>query len=763
MRPVPNLEFSADEMRRMADAVTARSIEHVASLGAQPVLGDVNGRGFYRDVDGAHGAFFNLCDEGRAVLKGLDGADSLTLDPHKGMFLPYGTGALLVRDGAALRAAHEATAHYLPAMPHPDDFYDPSQHGPDLSRGFPGFRVWLTVKLQGAAAYRAAIAEKRAPTRDQRVGERVGRGDHGSPGGGMDSNLFKTKSIEQLVSDVEHGDRALRRSLSAWDLTLLGIGAIIGTGIFVLTGTAAANQAGPAITMSYLAAGLACAFAALCYAEFASMIPIAGSAYTYAYATLGELVAWMIGWDLILEYAVGSMTVAIGWSGYMQRLLSGVGITLPTALSAAPPVGMINILAVLIVLAIMILLVIGVRESARANAVMVAVKLAAVLFFLAAGATYVKPENWSPFAPFGWSGIMGAAAVVFFAYIGFDAVSTTAEEAKNPKRDLPIGIITSLVVCTALYLAVAAVLSGIIPVIQYRSAADALPGVPMVSPEESVRFLNAPVAYALAVIGQDWASYLVSAGAVAGITSVLLVMLMSQPRIFFAMSRDGLLPALVSKVHPRFGTPYITTIITCVIVALVAGVTEIQVVGEMTSIGTLFAFVVVCASVLMLRVKRPDAHRPFRVPGGPIFPILGIVSCTYLMLSLPVITWVRFLVWLNIGFVIYWFYGRTHSPLASAEETRRRTPLRAVANFVLVFGALGLFNGVCMFLLGLLTELGVTTETTAKWAELDALTTRFLGVGVTAETADTFGLQVLGIGVAVFVAGWVLAKVSGEK
>jgi APA family basic amino acid/polyamine antiporter len=576
----------------------------------------------------------------------------------------------------------------------------------------------------------------------------------------MDSNLFKTKSIEQLVSDVEQGGRALRRSLSAWDLTLLGIGAIIGTGIFVLTGTAAANQAGPAIAVSYLAAGLACAFAALCYAEFASMIPIAGSAYTYAYATLGELAAWMIGWDLILEYAVGAMTVAIGWSGYMQQLLSGVGITLPTALSAAPPVGVINILAVLIVLVIMILLVIGIRESARANSVMVAVKLAAVLFFLAAGATYARPENWSPFAPFGWPGIMAAAAVVFFAYIGFDAISTTAEEAKNPKRDLPIGIITSLVVCTALYLAVAAVLSGIIPVIQYRSVSGALPGAAMVSPEESVRFLNAPVAYALAVIGQDWASYLVSAGAVAGITSVLLVMLMSQPRIFFAMSRDGLLPTSVSKVHPRFGTPYITTIITCMIVALVAGVTQIQVVGEMTSIGTLFAFVVVCASVLMLRVRRPDAHRPFRVPGGPIFPMLGIVSCAYLMLSLPVITWVRFLVWLNIGFVIYWFYGRTHSPLASAEEARRRTSSQAVANFVLVFGALGLFNGVCMFALGLLTELGVTTEATAKWAELDGLTTRLLGVAVTAETADTFGLQVLGAGAAVFVAGWLLTKRS---
>jgi basic amino acid/polyamine antiporter, APA family len=581
----------------------------------------------------------------------------------------------------------------------------------------------------------------------------------------MDSNLFKTKSIEQLVSDVEQGGRSLKRSLTALDLTLLGIGAIIGTGIFVLTGTAAANMAGPAISMSYLAAGLACAFAALCYAEFASMIPIAGSAYTYAYATLGELVAWMIGWDLILEYAVGSMTVAIGWSGYMQNLLSGVGITLPTALSAAPPVGMINILAVLIVLVIMILLVVGIRESARANAIMVSIKLVAVLFFIAAGATYVRPENWTPFAPYGWSGIMAGGAVVFFAYIGFDAVSTTAEEAKNPKRDLPIGIIASLIICTVLYLSVAMVLSGIVPVVQFRASADALPGVPIVAPADSVRFLTAPVAYALAMIGQDRASYLVSAGAVAGITSVLLVMLLSQPRIFFAMSRDGLLPTGVSKVHKTFGTPYITTIITCVIVAIVAGVTQIQVVGEMTSIGTLFAFVVVCSAVLMLRWKRPEAHRPFRVPAGPLFPILGILSCAYLMLSLPVITWVRFLVWLNIGLIIYWFYGRSHSPLANPDERRRRTPLQSLSNFVLVFGALGVFNGFCMFLLGLLTELGVTTETTAKWFELNDFTSGYLGfnANVTAETADTFGLQVLGIAIAVFVVGWILTKVSGEK
>jgi len=569
----------------------------------------------------------------------------------------------------------------------------------------------------------------------------------------MDSNLFKTKSIEQLVGDVEHGGKSLRRSLSAWDLTLLGIGAIIGTGIFVLTGTAAANQAGPAITMSYLAAGLACLFAALCYAEFASMIPISGSAYTYAYATLGELVAWMIGWDLILEYAVGSMTVAIGWSGYMQRLLAGFGVTLPQAIAAAPPVGIINLPAVIIVLLIMVLLVIGIRESARFNAAMVATKLAAVLFFLAAGVAYVEPANWTPFAPYGWPGIMAAAAVVFFAYIGFDAVSTTAEEAKNPQRDLPIGIIASLVVCTILYLAVGAVLSGIVPVIQFRANEAALPGVAMIDAAESVKFLNAPVAYALGYIGQDWAAGLVSAGAVAGITSVLLVMLMSQPRIFFSMSRDRLLPPGVSKVHPRFGTPYITTIITCVVVALIAGLTQIDVVGEMTSIGTLFAFVVVCAAVLVLRKRRPDARRPFRVPFGPVFPVLGILSCAYLMLSLPVLTWVRFLVWLDIGMIIYWFYGRTHSPLVNQPEAASRTAMQSLANFITTFGLLLVFNATCIAILGYFTEFGITNETTAKWSE----------IGVTADEADSFGLRFLAVAIAVWAVGFGLTKASGEK
>jgi basic amino acid/polyamine antiporter, APA family len=569
----------------------------------------------------------------------------------------------------------------------------------------------------------------------------------------MDSNLFKTKSIEQLVGDVEHGGKALRRSLSAFDLTLLGIGAIIGTGIFVLTGTAAANQAGPAITMSYLAAGLACAFAALCYAEFASMIPISGSAYTYAYATLGELVAWMIGWDLILEYAVGSLTVAIGWSGYMQRLMAGFNVHLPAALAAPPPVGIVNLPAVIIVLLIMILLVVGVRESARFNAVMVAIKLAAVLFFLAAGITYVEPTNWQPYAPYGWPGIMAAAAVVFFAYIGFDAVSTTAEEAKNPQRDLPIGIIASLIICTVLYLAVGAVLTGIVPVIQFRGSEGALPGVAMVAQEESVKFLSAPVAYALAFIGQGWAAGLVSAGAVAGITSVLLVMLMSQPRIFFSMSRDRLLPQGVSRVHPRFGTPYITTIITCVLVAAFAAFTDIQSAGEMTSIGTLFAFVVVCAAVLVLRAKRPDAKRPFKVPFGPVFPVLGILSCAYLMLSLPIITWIRFLGWLDLGMIIYWAYGRTHSPLVNQAESSARTAMQSLANFITTFGLLLIFNAACIAILGFMTELGITNETTAKWSEIN----------VTAEEADGFGLRLLAVSIAVWAVGFGLTKASGEK
>jgi basic amino acid/polyamine antiporter, APA family len=566
----------------------------------------------------------------------------------------------------------------------------------------------------------------------------------------MDSNLLRTKSIEQLVGDAEHGGKALKRTLTALDLTLLGIGAIIGTGIFVLTGTAAANQAGPGIVLSYVIAGLACGFAALCYAEFASMIPISGSAYTYAYATLGEIFAWMIGWDLILEYAVGSMTVAVGWSGYFQRILAGFGIHLPAWMSASPDAKagtLVNLPAILIVLFIMALLVVGVRERARFNAAMVAVKLAAVAFFIVVGFSYVEPANWTPFMPYGFSGVMTGAAVVFFAYIGFDAVSTTAEEAKNPSRDLPIGIISSLVICTLLYLIVSGILTGIIPVVQFKS---------------DMQFLNAPVGYALAVIHKDWAAGLVSAGAVAGITSVLLVMLMSQPRIFFAMSRDRLLPPGVSKVHPKFRTPYITTIITCLIVAAVAGFVPINILGEMTSIGTLFAFVVVSLAVIVLRIKRPEARRPFRVAGGHIIPVLGVLSCLYLMVSLSVMTWVRFLGWLDIGMIIYWFYGRTHSPLVNATERAARTGTENLANFLKMLGFMLLFNGFCITLLAYLTILNVTNESLAKWGELDAVLA-YVGMHVNPEIADAFGLKILLVGAVVTTVGYVLGRSSRKR
>jgi APA family basic amino acid/polyamine antiporter len=566
----------------------------------------------------------------------------------------------------------------------------------------------------------------------------------------LDSNLLKTKSIEALVDDIEKG-KHLKRTLTALDLTLLGIGAIIGTGIFVLTGTAAANQAGPAITLSYVLAGLACGFAALCYAEFAAMIPIAGSAYAYAYATLGEIIAWMIGWDLILEYAVGSMTVSIGWSGYMQRLLAGFGWNLPVWMSAAPGTmegAVVNLPAVFIVLAITALLVIGIRESARFNATMVAIKLVAVVFFIGAGFKFVKPENWSPFAPYGWSGIMAAGAVVFFAYIGFDAVSTTAEEAKNPSRDLPIGIIASLFICTFLYIVVSGILAGIMPVTHYRTNPAGLPGTPIVASDQSTAFLNAPVAYALHVIDQDWAAGLISAGAAAGITSVLLVMLMGQPRIFFSMSRDRLLPPGVSKVHPRFGTPYITTIITGLVVAFFAAIIPINVVGEMTSIGTLFAFVVVCSAVMMLRVKRPEARRPFRVPFGFLFPICGVLSCLYLMLSLSVATWVRFLVWLDIGMMIYWFYGRRHSPLADKAEQAAQSGREKTGNFVTLLGALALFNGFFTAVLAAMTLSGLTSEALANWREIH----------VAPHQAAVAGVAALVVGAVVLAAGRMVAR-----
>jgi APA family basic amino acid/polyamine antiporter len=394
-----------------------------------------------------------------------------------------------------------------------------------------------------------------------------------------------------------------------------------------------------------------------------------------------------------------------------------------------------------------VLLVVGVRESARFNAAMVTVKLAAVAFFILVGFSYVKPANWSPFMPYGFSGVMTGAAVVFFAYIGFDAVSTTAEEAKNPSRDLPIGIIASLIICTILYLVVAGILTGIVPVVQFKS---------------DMQFLNAPVGYALAVINKDWAAGVVSAGAVAGITSVLLVMLMSQPRIFFAMSRDRLLPAGVSRVHPRFRTPYITTIITCVVVAIVAGFVPINVLGEMTSIGTLFAFVVVSLAVIVLRIRRPEARRPFKVPGGHIIPVLGVLACVYLMVSLSVMTWVRFLGWLDIGMIIYWSYGRTHSPLADPAEASARTGTENLANFLKMLGYMLLFNGFCITLLAYLTILNVTNETLAKWSELDAVLS-YVGMHINPEIADAFGLKILLAGAVVTVVGHVLGRSSGKR
>ncbi len=506
--------------------------------------------------------------------------------------------------------------------------------------------------------------------------------------------LFAKKSISDLVAQTEEKGHKLKRVLSAVDLTMLGIGAIIGTGIFVLTGVAAAIHAGPAVVLSFVVSGLACAFAALCYAEFSSMIPVAGSAYTYAYATLGELFAWIIGWDLILEYAVGSITVSIGWSGYFVNLLHTIGIHIPVWATQPP----FNLPAAIIVFIMTVILVIGIRESAKFNNVMVVVKLAVIMFFIIFGAMYVRPENWSPFIPFGWSGIMTGAAIVFFAYIGFDAVSTTAEEARNPKRDLPIGIIASLLICTLLYIIVAAVLTGIVPVGEVAN---------------NQSFLSAPVAYALNFINQGWASGVISIGAIMGITSVLLVMLMGQPRVFFAMSRDNLLPEKISTVHPKYQTPYITTIITGAVVAVIALMVPIGTAAELTNIGTLFAFAIVCASILVLRKKEPNTPRPFKTPLVYVIAPLGVVSSLYLMYSLPVLTWIRFLVWLDIGMIIYYFYGRTHSRLARKSGV---TVDKSLKHFLAFFGAVAFFNGLIFGILSILTITGVTSEKT--WEEV---------------------------------------------
>lgn len=485
-------------------------------------------------------------------------------------------------------------------------------------------------------------------------------------------SLFRKKSVNQILSEAESGENRLKRALNALDLTALGIGAIIGAGIFALTGTASAGGAhhigaGPAIVISFIITAIACGFAALCYAELASMLPISGSAYTYSYAAFGEFIAWIIGWDLILEYAVGNIAVAISWSAYFVELLRGFGITIPAwlttdyvraintpeILNSAPQITIpflnknipifFNLPAFGIVALITIVLVIGIRESSAFNAIMVAIKLVILLFFIIVGAFYVKPENWQPFAPNGWKGIMSGAALVFFAYIGFDAISTAAEETKNPQKNLPIGIIASLGITTILYIAVAIVLTGMIKYTELNV------------PE--------PLAKAFSSIGLNWAAGIVAFGAVVSTTAVLLVFQLGQPRIFFSMARDGLLPQWFAKVHPKFKTPHVTTILTGIFVAIPAAFADIGEAAELTNIGTLFAFVLTSGGVLVLRYTDPNAPRQFKTPLVPIVPILAILTCFYLMLSLPLITWIRFIVWLLIGFVIYFSYGYRHSKL----------------------------------------------------------------------------------------------------
>jgi APA family basic amino acid/polyamine antiporter len=516
--------------------------------------------------------------------------------------------------------------------------------------------------------------------------------------------LWSTKSISLLQQEAAtEGQHTLKRALGALNLTTLGIGAIIGAGIFVLTGTAAAQYAGPAVVLSFVLAGFGCLFAGLCYAEFAAMIPIAGSAYTYGYATLGELVAWIIGWDLILEYLFGAATVAVGWSGYFAAFVAELGqkfgfAGLPPAYTQAPfdvvgthnlvrstlcldPAtnqaisltagqtcdtaryvlthGVINIPAIVLIGLMTTLLVIGIKESARFNNVIVFVKLAIVFLVIGFGFMFVNTANWHPFIPpnttgefghYGWTGIVRAAGVVFFAYIGFDAVSTAAQEAKNPQKDMPVGILASLGICTVLYILMALVMTGLA---HYQDL-----NVPH------------PVFVAIEKAGPSlrWLTYFINIGAIAGLASVVLVMLMGQPRIFFSMSRDGLLPAVFGKVHPRFQTPYVTTIVTGAVAAAVAGFFPIGLLGELVSIGTLLAFVIVCFGIMVLRYQRPNIPRPFRTPMVPAVPILGILICGYMMYGLPRDTWTRLIVWMALGLIIYFAYGIRHSRIGRLDD-----------------------------------------------------------------------------------------------
>jgi APA family basic amino acid/polyamine antiporter len=478
----------------------------------------------------------------------------------------------------------------------------------------------------------------------------------------INSKLFRTKHFSDLIHEAEDREQGLKRSLSVMNLVSLGIGCIIGTGIFVLTGTAAANHAGPALTLSFVISATGCIMAALCYAEFAALIPVAGSAYSYSYATLGEFIAWFIGWDLILEYLFASATVAVGWSGYMVSFLNDWGVYIPDYLCQAPfnhipgegwimTGSLINFPAVFIVAITASLLIVGIKESATFNNVIVIVKVAVILLFIGFGLSYINTDNWVPYIPdntgefgrFGWSGILTGAGVIFFAYIGFDAISTVAQEARNPQKDMPKGILISLLVCTILYILVTTVLTGIV----------------------SYKDLNVPAPIALAIDNTGKALYwlrpLIKIGAIAGLSSVVLVLLLAQTRIFYSMSKDGLLPPVFSKIHRHYRTPHLTTIITGGVSAVIAGLFPINILGELVSIGTLMAFAIVCISILVLRKTQPEAKRPFKTPWVPFVPLLGALICTIQMLALPFDTWMRLVIWLIIGLFFYFTYGIRHS------------------------------------------------------------------------------------------------------
>jgi APA family basic amino acid/polyamine antiporter len=489
-------------------------------------------------------------------------------------------------------------------------------------------------------------------------------------------SLFRTMPIERSIEETRQAAHRLRKDLSALDLTVFGVGVIIGTGIFVLTGQVAKDKAGPAVAISFVVAAIVCGLAALCYAEFASTVPVAGSAYTFSYATLGEFPAWIIGWDLILELALGAAVVAVGWSGYAKSLLDGLGIHLPEAIAGEEAT--FNIPAMLVVLAVTALLVLGTKISSRLNAIIVAIKIAVILMVIVAGFFFIKASNYTPFVPkahptpavegvkapliqvlfgftpvsFGWFGVFAAVAVVFFAFIGFDVVATAAEEARKPQRDLPLAIIGSLVICTTLYILVSLVVVGMVNYTQLSA--------------------EAPLADAFKSVGHPGFATIVSVGALAGLTTVVLILLLGQSRVFFAMSRDGLLPSWLAAVHPRFGTPYRSTIIMGLIVALMAGLIPLAALAELVNIGTLFAFVLVSVGVVILRRTRPDLQRSFRTPWVPVIPALSVLSCVFVMLNLPVETWLRFLVWMVLGSGIYFAYGRRHSRL----EVPAKTPVK---------------------------------------------------------------------------------------